>query len=671
MSDTGGSLFGKGAGYSFFQGQRLALESKLWWRFSVQQMLVLFVAFLSLSVAFAQDFLEPEKAFPVQIQTLSGRPVVVFDVADGYFLYRDKLSVTLPEPALKNGLSLLAEVPRGKKKFDENLGKEVETLRGQVQLNLEFTGGLPEFVLVNFQGCADAGLCYPPMTQTLALRGGTAAERGFIGSVLGGAASRLGLVRSEAQSSPAVGDIEVSSSPMGPAQSLKSGAQTGPRVSADQAGDLAAQLAGSQFWLVLPVFFGLGLLLAFTPCVLPMVPILSAVVVGQGTQTRGRSVRLALAYVAGMSGVYALVGVAAGLTGQGLVAALQKPWVLVCFAVLLFGFGVAMLGAYELQLPSGLQNWLNAKSSNLQGGRYGPVVLMGGLSALLIGPCVAPPLAGALLYLSSTGDWVLGGAALLALSWGLGTPLIVAAGAAGSLLPKAGAWMESVKRFFGFLLMALAIYTLAPVLSSALLMALWALFLLVAAASMGALQALPLNASIWLRLRQGVAWSLLLMGVLQGVGAALGGDDVLRPLAPLTQRSNGDVRVKGDAEKVSALPFVRVRAEDFDLHLANLQRPAFLDFYADWCVSCKEMERFTFSDPAVLKQLGSVEWLQVDVTRNTAADQALLKRFRLFGPPGIVFFDAKGAEITGARVVGFQNVETFLATLRAAGFAQP
>ncbi len=656
ISDSGVSLLGISVGYSFSRVRRPAIKHHAFWQRSVLQLFVLCAAFLALSVAFAQDFLEPEKAFPVQIQTISGRPVVVFEVADGYFLYRDKLSVILPESAQKNGLSLVAGVPRGKTKFDENLGKEVETLRGQVRVALEFTGGLPEFISVNSQGCADAGLCYPPMTQTLALRGEASGARDFTKSVLGAAANRIGLGRPDTGPSNGTAEDEQ---------------KTVPRVSADQAGDLAAQLAGGQFWLVLPVFFGLGLLLAFTPCVLPMVPILSAVVVGQGTQTRGRSVRLALAYVAGMSVVYALVGVAAGLTGQGLVAALQKPWVLLSFAVLLFAFGVAMLGAYELQLPSGLQNWLNAKSSNLQGGRYGPVVLMGGLSALLVGPCVAPPLAGALLYLSSTGDWVLGGSALLALSWGLGAPLIVAAGAAGSFLPKAGAWMESVKRFFGFLLMALAIYTLAPVLPSALLMALWALFLLVAAACMGALQVLPLNASMWMRLRQGSAWSLLLVGVLQGVGAALGGDDVLRPLAPLTQPLNGDARMKVGEDKVSALPFVRVQAEDLDLHLANLQRPAFLDFYADWCVSCKEMERFTFADPAVLKQLGSVEWLQVDVTHNTAADQALLKRFRLFGPPGIVFFDAKGVEMPGARVVGFQNVETFLATLRVAGFAQP
>lgn len=593
----------------------------------------------------AAEFLDPDVAFPVSVREEGGRWWLQFDVVKGYYLYRDKIAVKpLPGESIA-GLS--AAVPAGVKKFDENLGKEVETLRGQVRIALTWSGPVPDALEVHSQGCADAGLCYPPQVQQVRLTGGLP--------------------------SPAPGV-------------------------ADEAGALAQSLQSGRVFGVLLTFFGLGLLLAFTPCVLPMVPILSAVIVGQqGGQSpqnpqggqmepaglgrngpdRGRAFRLALAYVAGMSVVYTAVGVAAGLTGQGLVAALQTPWVLSVFAAFLFALGVAMLGAYELQLPLGLQNWVNAKSAGLQGGRYGSVVLMGGLSAVLVGPCVAPPLAGALLYLSTTGDWLLGGAALMALSWGLGTPLLVAAGAAGQVLPKAGAWMESVKRFFGFLLMALAIYTLAPIVSTPVLMGAWAVFLLVAAAWAGALQVLPAQAGALARCRQGLAWVMLVVGLMQAVGAGLGADDVFRPLAPL-QASRAGANSVGTGQVGSqtsgsheGLPFVRIPADSLDATLAGLKQPAFLDFYADWCVACKEMERFTFSDSRVQQALSGVVWLQVDVTRNTAADQALLKRFKLFGPPGIVFFDAAGREIPGARVVGFQDAPRFLQTLNAVYGSNP
>lgn len=650
--------------------------------------------------ALAQNFLEAEQAFPVAVTGNGQQWVVEFRVADGYYLYRDKLDIQRPDTvgsatpftdskrgapgsvslnaAVPIGAQPVFELPAGQRKFDENLSKEVETLRQVVRIPVTWTDAPPAAVDIHSQGCADAGLCYPPMVQRVKLNTATAAF---------------------------------------PASAL-------PGASADASGDLANRLqSGNTLWVLL-AFFGLGVLLAFTPCVLPMVPILSAVIVGQTqastsdvsrvahvSSPRWRSVALASAYVGGMSLVYTAVGVVAGLTGEGLVAAMQQPTVLFTFAGFLLVFGIAMLGAWEMQLPLAIQNWVNERSARLQGGRFTPVFVMGGLSAVLVGPCVAPPLAGALLYLSTTGDWVLGGAALLALSWGLGAPLIVAAAAADRVLPRAGAWMESVKRFFGFLLIALAIYTTAPVVPTPVLMAAWSIFLLISAAWAGALQVLPVQASAGARLRQGFAWVLLLAGVLQGIGASSGARDVFMPLSAwrvaeppsstvvsqpprsdsqaLSKRSDEGSAVVRPAESpgmealppvsprvgsgsvvlppVSSnphgLPFRRVSAGEAEAVIARLGQAAFLDFYADWCVACKEMERFTFTDPSVQRALANVVWLQVDVTANTAEDKALLKRFRLFGPPGIVFFDVQGREVRGVRVVGFQSAQQFVQTV--------
>lgn len=690
-------------------------------RFVFLRMALLLVCLsaIALPLARAADFLEAEQAFPVSVSGSGHQWVIEFRVADSYYLYRDKIDVKPAQAdagnkrfgsAVPGGAAgmfksdteksstaasaaptdAVVDIPPGKRKFDENLGKEVETLRGVVKVTVTWSGEPPQAVDIHSQGCADAGLCYPPMVQTVALN---AASAHFPKS--GG-----------------------------------SGAVSGANVSADESGALAQRLQSGNTALVLMAFFGLGVLLAFTPCVLPMVPILSAVIVGQQSSSpqstqqqtgapsgRWRSAALAASYVAGMSLVYTAVGIVAGLTGEGLVAAMQQPAVLFTFAAALLGFGIAMLGAWDMQLPLSVQNWVNERSQRLQGGQFAPVFVMGGLSAVLVGPCVAPPLAGALLYLSSTGDWMLGGAALMALSWGLGAPLIVAAAAADRVLPRAGAWMESVKRFFGFMLIALAIYTAAPVVSTPLLMAAWSVFLLFSAAWAGALQVLPADAGAGARLRQGFAWILLLLGALQGTGAALQADDVFRPLAPLTagglaaagargvpagtagqlpndaasiQPADGATSAKplaspatGSALSASSgkpaadrqgsgkparhgLPFRVVPSGEVMDVIAGLKQPVMLDFYADWCVACKEMERFTFTDASVQNALQGVVWLQVDVTDNTPDDKALLKRFRLFGPPGILFFDAQGQEISGVRVVGFQKAAQFEQTVRAA-----
>ncbi len=330
-------------------------------------------------------------------------------------------------------------------------------------------------------------------------------------------------------------------------------------------------------------FLLFGLLLAFTPCVLPMVPILSGIIAGEGAAlSKSRALALSLSYVIGMALAYAAAGVAAAYSGSMLAAALQNAWVLGTFALVFVALALSMFGVYELKLPGFLQQPLDQASRRLPGGRVASVAGMGALSAVIVSPCVAAPLAGALLYIAQTRDVALGGAALFVMALGMGTPLVLVGISEGALLPKSGPWLNRVKQFFGVLLLAVAAWIVAP------------LFL-----------------------------------------------------------SN-----KGDTH------FVRVDSiAELDQKLAAPGKPVMLDFYADWCVSCKEMEAYTFSDVRVKQELDGMLLLQVDVTANSAEHKALLKRYSLFGPPGIIFFDAQGREVKGLRVIGYQNADRFLKTL--------
>ena len=367
-----------------------------------------------------------------------------------------------------------------------------------------------------------------------------------------------------------------------------------------------------------------------------------------------------------MAVVYTAFGVVAGLAGEGLAAALQNPWVLGAFALGLVALSLSMFGVYNLQLPSSLSGRINDAARKLPGGKVAGVFAMGGVSALIVSPCVAAPLAGALLYLSQTRDVWLGGTALFSLAAGMSVPLLLVGASAGALLPRAGAWMVEVKAAFGVLLLGVALWTVQPILPGPLALALWGLLALGAAALLfvraRAIAPTPASAGAAPRLawRQAFATLLGLVGVLQVVGAASGATDPLQPLARFAAR---------DSDAAAGMPrFQRVRSVDeLDAALRTAGRPVMLDFYADWCVSCKEMERFTFTDPAVQKKLAGALLLKADVTANNADDRALLKRFSLFGPPGTIFFDAGGKEIRAARLIGYQNSRGFVETLAKAG----
>jgi thiol:disulfide interchange protein DsbD len=395
-----------------------------------------------------------------------------------------------------------------------------------------------------------------------------------------------------------------------------------------------------------------------------MVPILSSIIVGQGAGTtarRGRSFALSVSYALGMALVYTALGVAAGLAGEALAASLQNPWVLGTLAVALVLLSVSMFGVYELQLPSALTSPLTQVSHRLPAGRFAGVFAMGGVSALIVSPCVAAPLAAALVFLSQTRDVWLGGSALFSLAAGMSVPLLLVGASAGALLPKAGGWMNDVKHVFGVLLIAVAVWTIQPVLPASISLALWGALLVGSAVALlqgGRAHGRSLGG--WAR--RVAAALLALFGALQLVGAASGGTDPLQPLAHLRGR---------DVPVVSGLAFAPVRSvAELDAALAAARqagRPAMLDFYADWCVSCKEMERFTFSEAPVRAKLANAVLLKADVTKNNADDRELLKRFQLFGPPGTIFYDAQGRELTALRVIGYENTERFLETLRGVG----
>ena len=643
----------------------------------VWALLALLLLTLGAPARAADEFLDPDQAFQLSVRVLDAKRLELsYKVAPGYYLYRERFKFSSPDAKLGE-----PQIPPGKKHYDTALEQDVETYHDGVVVVLPITSAAKAFTLnATHQGCADKGLCYPPQPRTVAVtlkafgadadsakvvaNADDAAPTGVVAPVTAPAPGGMSVasgVQADPLRSAILGDASASAT--------SSAAPASAAVSGDDDSQLASALRGGRLLLIVPLFFVAGLLLSLTPCVLPMVPILSSIIVGQGESvTRWRGFTLALAYALGMALLYTALGVAAGLLGEGLAAWLQKPWVLASFAALLVLLSLSMFGLYELQLPSSLRDGLSSRGDRMRGGQYAGVFAMGGISALVVSPCVAAPLAAALLHISQTGDAVLGGLALFVLAMGMSVPLLLVGASAGALLPRAGAWMEQVKHVFGLLLIAVAIYTVQPVLAPLVAMAAWGVLLIVGGASLGAFEPVAAGKNTGIaRVVKGVGLVLALLGALQFVGIASGARDPAQPLARLAQARVG----AGDAAATafdSGPHFDRVvSVADLDQRLQSAGRPVMLDFYADWCVSCKEMEAQTFVDPAVNAKLDKALLLRADVTANSDDDRALLKRFHLFGPPGLIFFDAQGHELEAARVVGFQDAPRFTSSLATAG----
>jgi len=568
--------------------------------------------------------LPPEQAFRVETIAIGPDELLArFTVHPEYYLYRDTIAFATAAPDVALGAPAF---PPAEAITDEFFGDTfVYFNEVEIPVPLERPPGPARSIELDvaYQGCQTDGICYPPMTRTIEVDLPAAASGGV---------------------------------PVTPVDG------PGPTAAppATEQGRLAGALA-EQPVLALLLFFVAGVLLAFTPCVFPMVPILSGLIAGDAERmSTGRAFRLSVVYVLAMAVVYTAFGVIAALLGQNLQAVFQHPAVLVSFALLFVLLSLAMFGFYELQLPASLQTRLNALSNRQSGGTLFGAAIMGGLSALVVGPCVAPALMGALIYIGQTGDAVLGGGALFAMALGMGVPLVVWGTSAGKLLPRAGGWMTAVKAVFGVGLLALAIWMLERVLPGSVIMLLWGALAVVSGIYLGAFER---NEGGWPRLWQGLGVILLLLGALQFIGAAAGGNDWTRPLAPFAGGPGGG------AAAAAAPEFVEVDdLASLQRAIAAANRPVFLDFYADWCVDCKRMERRTFPEPSVAAALGEFDLLKIDLTDFNDDHREVLSEFGLIGPPAYLFFD-RGRELEAFRMFGFMPPDAFrdhLGRVRAA-----
>jgi thiol:disulfide interchange protein DsbD len=566
----------------------------------------------------ADDFLDPEVAFRFSGRLARpGEVALDWVIQPGYYLYQQRLKFASGTPGVVLGKP---QLPAGDTKHDEYFGEQVVYHR-ELHAVLPFTGtgsGMLE-VAVTYQGCAEKGLCYPPITKKLSLALPKAAAANG-GDASGGGASGNG--------------------------------QSGNYVSEQDR--LAALIRGGSLWLMLGTFFGIGLLLAFTPCVLPMVPILSGLIAGQGKDvTTGRAFALSFTYVMGMALTYTIAGAAFAAAGHQVQAVFQQAWIVLLFAALFIALALSMFGLYTIQMPAAIQTRLTGASNSQRAGTFGGVAVMGALSALIVTACVAPALVATLVVIGQGGNVVRGAAALFAMSFGMGTPLLVVGASAGKLLPRAGAWMDAVKQLFGALMLGVAAWMLARLVGDRWSLLLYTVPLVAAAVVLLRLQARAGAVRLGARVAAAAGFFAALLLV---VGAGRGATDPLHPLAS-PAAAQARQAVFEPIHSVAELDAIVAQA-------AAAGQPVMLDFYADWCASCKEMERYTFSDPAVRSQLGNLRLLRADVTANNDDDQALLRRFGIFGPPTIAFYDRSGQEQPAYRVVGYMKAGEFSSLLQ-------
>ncbi len=565
----------------------------------------------------SNEILDPDVAFQVHADVSSSNTIVLgWEIEPGYYLYKNKFSVASENPALMLGN---LDLPQGKQKEDEAFGK-VEVYYGNNSTSIPFQ--IKDAILkdvnlnIAYQGCKEDAVCYPPIKKTLTV------------SVPSSFAS-----------------LSINNASIENQSSTKT-------ISEQDA--ITQKLKDKSLLINILSFFGFGFLLALTPCVFPMIPILSGIIVGEGQHiTRSRAFLLSVSYVLAMALTYSILGVIAGLFNFNLQAASQNVWVLGFFSAVFVVLAFSMFGFYQLHLPAHWQSKLSSNHNEEHHGTYKGAFLMGILSAIIVGPCVAPPLAGALLYISQTGDALLGGLALFAMGLGFGVPLLVVGATSGELLPRAGLWMESIKHVFGIVMLGVAIWFLERVLPASVILLLWATLFVISALFIGALDRLEPVSTPWQRISKGFGIVLLVYGIVLVVAATHGTGTVLEPF-----------NKQAGVTSAKSLPFKMIsNLDDLDTELKQAKsegKVVMLDFYADWCVVCDEMEAYTFSDPLVQKTLQSVKLIKIDVTENNDDDKAFLRRFDLFGPPATLFFSKNAEEIKSHRLVGFVKAKPFV-----------
>tara|TARA_R110001606_G_scaffold346892_3_gene495952 strand:+ start:67269 stop:69122 length:1854 start_codon:yes stop_codon:yes gene_type:complete len=562
-------------------------------------------------------------------QTLSAR----WQIAEGNYLYRDKIQFELIG---NDNVQLSAfSLPVGENKMDEIFGlSEVYHHDTDVDLPLKRSKESQQITLkAHYQGCSETfNICYPPTNKTIVL-------------------TLPAITASDTQTPSNVSDA--------------SNEDIGVPVFAEQ-DRIAQSLAEDSLIKIMLGFFGLGLLLAFTPCVFPMIPILSSIIVGGGERiTTYRAFILSLSYILAMSVTYTAAGIMTGLLGENMQSMFQNPWIIGSFSGLFVILSLSMFGLFELQLPHALQHRLHQISHQQQGGSVAGAALMGLLSGLIVGPCLAPPLAGALIFIGQHGDPILGGAALFMLSMGMGLPLLIIGTSAGSLLPKAGDWMNTIKAIFGILMLGLAIWMLERIIPGWVSLLLWGGLLIVSAVYLGALNTLSIDSNGWEKLRKGLGIILLIYGSLLIIGGASGSQNIWQPLQGIAKAE------QSSKQDTHGLAFTQVNnLTELEQLLAQSKQPAMFDFYADWCVECKKMEATTFQDASVAAALTGTTLIQIDITDNSEEHKALLKHFGLFGPPTLLFFDANGKEYSQYRLIGGASATELLEHLNKLPISQ-
>ena len=581
------------------------------------------------------DILDVDEAFKLSTEVKDNTFIANIQITEGHYLYRDKTRILVDDADVTPSE---LQLPAGDSKHDPIFNETLYVFHQDIKAILPFryTGNSDKEVIfkVEYQGCSEiAGICYPPQTKTVSVK----------------------LLAASAATSPSLTNTPaIEKAPVSEQDSMSDALRSG------------------NTWITLLAFFAAGLLLAFTPCVFPMIPILMGIIVGQGeTQNVRKSFTLSLVYVLAMASTYTIIGILVGLSGENIQAWFQNPWIIGSFAAIFVALAFSMFGFYELQMPASIQNKLAQISHKQHGGTLLGTAIMGFLSALIVGPCVTAPLVGALIYIAETGDAILGGLALFSLSMGMGAPLLVLGASAGKLLPKAGVWMETTKAVFGVLLLGLGIWLLERVTPAAATMTLWATLFIISAIYMGALTTLNKGESGWHKLWKGLGIVLLVYGIAIFIGMMAGNKSIFQPLQGIGNSGLSMSAQNISKQQTSHLNFKQIKGvEGLNTALAEAKaqnKAVMLDFYADWCVSCKEMEVLTFSDPAVQQALAGVVLLQADVTPNDDQDRALYKHFGIIGPPSIMFFNHDGKELKSFRTIGYMKAEQFAQHIQRSG----
>lgn len=582
---------------------------------NIFMMLFLFVSLF----AQEREFLKPEEAF--QTNFIENKNDITFniEIAKDIYVYKKRLKVIILDSNKVNIIDKI-NLPANDNFHDDEVYYDNLKIIIPYTLLSKYTNDNKLDIKVKFQGCSIHGLCYSPMSKTKSFT---------LENILKQSNDEQNTVNNNKEFSKEIKE----------------------EITENETDSITNSLKNGNILLVLATFFGFGLLLALTPCVFPMIPILSSIIVGASKNeklTASRGFFLSLVYVLSMSLAYTMAGILAGLFGANLQAALQNPYVLTVFAFIFVALAFSMFGYFKLELPKSLQTKVNKLNKTSDGkdkqGIIG-IAIMGFLSALIVGPCVAPPLAGALVYIGQTGDAILGGSALFVMSLGMGAPLLLIGLGAGKFMPRPGGWMDSITKIFGIVMLAIAIWMLDRVLEPILTMYLWALLFI------GTYLYLKMYTHIITRLMSTV---ILIYGIIVFVGAVSGATNILKPLSMFTSSNTISVNT-------SKLKFTKVKSiQALNEAIKNSSKPVMLDFWATWCVSCKELDAITFKDKEVIKVLSKFTLLKADVTHNTEDDKALMKKYGIYGPPGLLFWDKNNKDINSAKIIGYKNAKEFI-----------